>query len=827
MKPWEPSSPRSSSSSSFPSPLPSSSPPKDWDYDVFLNFRGEDTRHGFTDHLYAALDGAGIRTFRDAEGLRRGEDIEQKLMQIIEECRISLIVFSKRYGDSRWCLHELVKIMECRRTRGQLVFPIFYHVDPSDVRHRRRSFAMTSLGKWETSLAAFNDLREAAFNFSAGGRSWSNDLREAAFNFSAGGRSWRWRNDGERSWRNALREAASLSGWHLGIDVSEVETIKCIVKQVRSGLNTTYLKEAKYPVGIVQHVEVISKCLDDVRSDNNDVRMVGIWGMAGIGKTAVAKAIYNKFYHGFDSRSFLEDVRETAKGLRGLTALQESLLSDVLKPTKIEVGKVDIGINVIKQQLGRKKVLVIFDDVNDQEQLDALACERDSFGQGSFGQGSIIIITTRDRLLLQQLQVHLIYPIREMPEGSALELFSRHAFRDLWPPLGFSDLSRSVVAYCGGLPLALEVLGSFFFGKEKGAWKCTLDKLKRFPDAKIQSRLRISYDAMDWNQKEIFLHISCFLIGMDKNHAIQILEGCDLSAESDISVLLHRSLLTVSEKNKLMMHDLLRDMGREVVRLEFPALPEKRSRLWHQADIIDVLTEDSGTKKTQGLALNWLRSDKSSFSTESFGKMRLKLLQLNYVQLTGDCDKFAKKLRWLCLRGFSKEIIRNEFLNGGNLVSIDLRYSNLVRVWEYSEELKTLKILNLSHSHNLTQSPDFSNLPNLEYLILKDCKSLSEIHESVGRLERLAVVNLKGCIMLKDLPKSFYELQSVKTLVLSGCSGFANLDEDIGNMISLRTLLVNGTSITEIPSSVQTLLPRLDFSSRDSLKQQTTGPSHD
>ncbi|XP_062025508.1 disease resistance protein RPV1-like [Rosa rugosa] len=783
MKPSEPSS----SSSSFPSPLPSSSSSQDWIYDVFLNFRGEDTRYGFTDHLYEALNVAGVRTFRDDKGLRIGENISEELVRIIQVCRISLIVFSENYADSSWCLEELVHIMECRKTLGQLVFPIFYHVDPSDVRHQRGSFEM-----------AFGNTGDEFDDIFSG--KYLAILR----------------------WSAALLEAANLAGWHLRLDESEVETIKRIVKQIRSRLNTTYLNVAKYPVGIDQHVEDISKCLGDVGSDNNDVRMVGIWGMGGIGKTAVAKAIYNKFYHDFDSRSFLEDVRETAKDLGGIIALQERLLSDVLKPTKIEVGNVARGINVIKQQLERKKVLVIVDDVNDKEQLDALACERNSFGQGS-----IIIITTRDRLLLQQLQVHLIHPIREMPEGSAFELFSRHAFQGKWPPRGFDDLSRSVVAYCGGLPLALEVLGSFLFGRGKGEWNGTLQKLKKFPDAKIQSKLRISYDAMDWSQKEIFLHISCFLIGMDKNHAIQILEGCDLSAESDISVLLHRCLLTVSEKNKLKMHDLLRDMGREVVRLEFPTLPEKRSRLWCEKDIIEVLTDDSGTEGTEGLALKLQRSNNMSFSTESFRKMRLKLLQLNYVQLTGDCDKFAKKLRWLCLRGFSQEIIRNEFLNERNLVSIDLRYSNLVRVWEYSGLLKTLKILNLSHSHNLTQSPDFSNLPNLEYLILKDCKSLSEIHESVGRLERLAVVNLKDCIMLKDLPKSFYELQSVKTLVLSGCSGFANLDEDIGKMISLRTLLVSGTSITEIPSSVQRLLPRLDFSSRDSLKQQTTGPSHD
>ncbi|PRQ20993.1 putative leucine-rich repeat domain, L domain-containing protein [Rosa chinensis] len=251
------------------------------------------------------------------------------------------------------------------------------------------------------------------------------------------------------------------------------------------------------------------------------------------------------------------------------------------------------------------------------------------------------------------------------------------------------------------------------------------------------------------------------------------------------------------------MHDLLREMGREVVRAECPKRPEKRSRLWCQEDVIDVLTEESGTEEIEGLALNLQRTDKKSFSTKVFTNMRrLKLLQLNYVQLTGNYGNLSKKLRWLCFRGFSSKFIGKEFLDQRNLVSIDLRYSNLIKFWEHSRLLEKLKILNLSHSHDLTQSPDFSKLPNIEYLILKDCESLSEIHQSIGHLKRLALLNLKNCKKLNGLPRSFYKLKSIETLVLFGCSRFENLGEDIGKMISLTTLLVNGTAMSQVPSSV-------------------------
>ncbi|KAM7466174.1 hypothetical protein LguiB_013736 [Lonicera macranthoides] len=121
-------------------------PPRTWNYDVFLSFRGEDTRKNFTDHLYDALTRAGIRTFRDDNQLPRGKHIPFQLMKAIEESRISIIVFSKNYASSSWCLDEMVKVLECKNTRGQLVLPVFYDVDPSHVRKQTGKFAEAFAG---------------------------------------------------------------------------------------------------------------------------------------------------------------------------------------------------------------------------------------------------------------------------------------------------------------------------------------------------------------------------------------------------------------------------------------------------------------------------------------------------------------------------------------------------------------------------------------------------------------------------------------------------------------------------------------------------------
>ncbi|GKE01840.1 putative disease resistance protein isoform X1, partial [Tanacetum coccineum] len=109
-------------------------------YDVFLSFRGEDTRETFTDHLYDRLSRAGIYTFMDNNSIRIGEDLKPEFKRGIRESRASIIVLSKNYATSRWCLDELCLILEQRRERNHYVLPVFYHVDPSHVRKQEGTF---------------------------------------------------------------------------------------------------------------------------------------------------------------------------------------------------------------------------------------------------------------------------------------------------------------------------------------------------------------------------------------------------------------------------------------------------------------------------------------------------------------------------------------------------------------------------------------------------------------------------------------------------------------------------------------------------------------
>ena len=119
--------------------------------------------------------------------------------------------------------------------------------------------------------------------------------------------------------------------------------------------------------------------------------------------------------------------------------------------------------------------------------------------------------------------------------------------------------------------------------------------------------------------------------------------------------------------------------------------------------------------------------------------------------------------------------------------------------------LKKLKILNLSHSQHLTQTPDFSNIPNLKKLILKYCPSLYSVSHTIGHLKKILLINLKGCTSLRVLPRSIYKLKSLKTLILSGCVMIDKLEEDLEQMVSLTTLMADNTAITQVPYALTRL----------------------
>ncbi|KAB1224991.1 TMV resistance protein N [Morella rubra] len=480
-----------------------------WKYDVFLSFRGEDTRKNFIDHLYSALVRVGIRTFRDEDDLSRGENISTELLNVIQESRISIVVFSKGYASSRWCLNELMEILQCTKTRGHTLLPIFYYVKPSDVRNQTGAFAK-----------AFAR-HEERFQY---------DMEQV------------------QRWRVALIEAANCSGWDLESVSNGYEwrfTDK-IVEEVFCKVKPVHLDVAIHPIGMKSRVEQMETLL---HLGANDVRIVGIYGMAGIGKTTVAKAVYNQICDRFEGSSFLLNIRANSEQSNGLVHLQEQVLFDILKLNNLKIASIDEGITLIEERIRGKRVLVILDDVDDLRQIYSLVghCEW-------FGPGSRVIATTRDEHLLTQLRVNSKYEVKQLDQLESLQLFSCHAFQIAHPVEGFWDLSIRAVKYAGGVPLALEVLGSFLSGRNIIEWESELKILQKAPHNKIQKILRVSFDSLEDDRKFIFLDIACFFIGWEKEYVIKVLDACGFSSISGIRILIQRSLLRIDvETNSLCM----------------------------------------------------------------------------------------------------------------------------------------------------------------------------------------------------------------------------------------------------------------------------------
>ncbi|RHN38970.1 putative TIR domain, P-loop containing nucleoside triphosphate hydrolase [Medicago truncatula] len=326
----------------------SSSNPR-WIHDVFISFRGEDTRKTFVSHLYAALTNAGINTYTDSQ-LHKGVELGPELSQGIEWSHISIVVFSKRYTESCWCLNELKKIMECYRTHGHVVVPVFYDVDPSVVRYQKGDFGKALLS---TAKKIYFHSGEERLEYVLS------------------------------RWTSALTEAANLAGWDVNNCRNEGELMQQIVADVLEKLDSAFLpitgleklncggRFGKTNAANYAHFEYYL-VIEFIVTQPSKVCMMGIWGMGGLGKTTTAKAVYNQIHRKFEDKSFIENIREVyEKYSTGIIHLQQQLLSDILNSKEI-IHSIASGTSTIERRLQGKRALVVLDDVTTIKQLHAL-----------------------------------------------------------------------------------------------------------------------------------------------------------------------------------------------------------------------------------------------------------------------------------------------------------------------------------------------------------------------------------------------------------------------------------------------------------------------
>jgi len=369
----------------------------------------------------------------------------------------------------------------------------------------------------------------------------------------------------------------------------EYELIGKIVKEISNKINRVPLNVADYLVGLSSQVQQVKLLLDNGSDDG--VHMVGIYGIGGSGKSTLAAAIYNLVADQFEGLCFLEDVRQNS-ARHNLKHLQKELLSETLQ-LNIKLADVSEGISIIKERLCRKKILLILDDVDNMKQLNALAG-----GLDWFGCGSRVIITTRDKHLLACHEVEKTYAVKGLNGTEALELLRWRAFRNDKVPSSYEKILNRAVAYASGLPLVLEIVGSNLFGKNIEEWKYTLDKYEKIPNKEIQKILKVSYDSLEEEQQSVFLDIACCFKGCKWAKVKEILHGhYGHCINHHVEVLVEKCLIDHFEYDSYVtLHNMIENMGKEVVRQESPNNPGERSRLWSQDDIVHVLRENTVSK---------------------------------------------------------------------------------------------------------------------------------------------------------------------------------------------------------------------------------------
>ncbi|XP_059066129.1 disease resistance protein RUN1-like [Cryptomeria japonica] len=516
-------------------------------------------------------------------------------------------------------------------------------------------------------------------------------------------------------------------------------------------------------------------------------KIIGIFGMGGSGKTTLAKYLFNHKHSEFSGSTSLFDVRENhVKGK--LTSLQSKLINDLGgeinhhndlegKRNQHKFRSTEDGIAVIKDYLQKSselKFLVLLDDVDHQTQLDAL------LPTDALNHNSLVIVTTRDERLLIKAGVRVRYKMMEMNQQHSRELFCWHAFHRKSCKSEFDNLVDSFVKVCGGLPLALQVMGGHVFGSDKAYWKLQLNVAKEARVHKdIKHKLKISYDALEEDEKQIFMDVACFFIGEDVNRAKSIWRASGWRAEHGLQTLKDRCLVEVETclemKDyskchyepgfKLRMHDHLRDLGREMADNE----TSHPRRLWRPEDRIDI-SEFEGIQDTHP------DSKGKSFRCFARDLIRAEALDITYFLGSSKASTSLQCLQLEPMYSLSRQRVLTipEWIPLQNLHTLSLQrvLPTILRQRDDQVPVKLKELycnfyppIYLSFNHDVLMT------------------HLNELVSSFGTLKHLENLHLKFKTLFSNLNiewnlllKSVRELTNLKTLKLAS---FAAVEGDI------------------------------------------------
>ncbi|KAF8029286.1 hypothetical protein BT93_E1844 [Corymbia citriodora subsp. variegata] len=712
-----------------------------WGYEVFLSFRGPETRLTIADCLYESMIRAGIRAFKDDPELRAGEEIGGSLLQAINDSKIYIPIFSKGYASSKWCLRELTHMMGCikRRTIDEdekVILPVFYDVDADDVKLKTELYRKA--------------LRKHG----------SNSGKNLA-----------------KQWEEALREVATIKGWNLK-DHGLHKLTNLMVQEVSSLLWTRRTDISDHFVGIKDQKEEIIKLLDRGASD---VQYIVIHGMGGIGKTSLAEAVFREISPQFQGYCcFLKDIRT-----HDILNLQKKLLSDILDLNCTNLFDINEGANMIKRRFRTKEVLIVLDDIDKLNQIKKLAGE-----PIWFSEGSRIIITTRnieflvtededDNVPASRFGKISFYEMSEMDPNDALQLLCEHALGCAKPPPDYLGISCELIYALGRLPLALEIIGSTLHGKCRRTWEDILQQLKKAMNQDVKNKLMRSYEELNPVQQHIYLDIACFFINQDKITAIKYWDAVfGYPTEIEVKSLTQKSLIKIINDDKLWMHDQLRDLGRDIVCLESCKTLRSGCRLWSPKDAFHVVQRKKIAEQLKVL----------------------KLVDCPSLKKTPKFFRISRLERLILMRCTQLSMIDESINNLQHLDHLEVERAIINSLPESIGGLKSLSKLSIVECFNFEKLPD--SIGQLESLLELhiNYSNIRELPDSIGNLERLKVLCIK-ISKLENLPNSMGRLHSLLELNVSS-SEIKSLPDCIGSLKMLKEVHLNATNISELPKTI-------------------------
>ncbi|KAG2397027.1 TMV resistance protein [Vigna angularis] len=609
-------------------------------FDVFVSFRGADTRNGFTNHLFAALQRKGVVAFTDDQTIQKGDFLESELLLAIEGSRVFIVVFSKDYASSTWCMKELTKIVDWVEVTGRSLLPIFYDVTPSEVRKQSGEFAK-----------AFAEHEER----------FKDDLEMV------------------KEWRAALKTSCDRCGWDVQ-NKQQYEEIENVVEEVINILGRDQIWNfGDDLVDMHSRVKKLEELLD--LSANDIVHLVGIVGMGGIGKTTLATALFNKISPQFNACCYHDDLSKIYCNF-GAASAQKQLLCQALNQGNIEIHNASHGTMLIRTRLCHLKALVVVDNVDQVEQLKKLGLQSEYLGAGSR-----IIIISRNCRILQNYGVNKVYEVEVLDKTQSLQLLRKKAFRSNDIGKEHKGLTLDILKYVNGLPLAIEVLGSFLLDRDVCEWRSALTRMEENPSKDIMDVLRISYDGLENIEKEIFLDIACFFSNNNSYSweptVKKFLDYRQFYPDIGMKVLIEKSLISRQNGN-IKMHDLLKELGKSIVREKAPKEPRKWSRLWNYKDLQKVMKINKEAKNVEAIFIEQHEKEflQGRIRVDTLSKMdQLELLILKNVNCYGTLNFISNELRYLFWNHFPWLSLPSTFFPD-QLVELILPHSNIKQLWE-------------------------------------------------------------------------------------------------------------------------------------------------